>query len=76
MTMTRQVPGCGTHETSRSTKDIHRACMRNLFLFLQGHISYEDWQSGQEELESRLTPAPELPLSTRAPRTPRTPEAA
>lgn len=70
MTTTRQVPGCGTHETHRSEKDVHRACMRNLSLFLGGHISYEEWQARQEELESRLTPAPELPFSTRGPRTP------
>ncbi len=70
MAMRTQRPGHKTNGTSRTSKRIHQACMRNLALYLQGQISYEDWQTRQEELESRLTPAPELPFGTCDPKTP------
>lgn len=70
MAITTQGPGYKTHGTSQTSKRIHQACMRNLALYLQGHISYEDWRSRQEELESRLTPAPELPFEALEPQTP------
>ena len=70
MAITIQRPGYKTHGTSQTSKRIHQACMRNLALYLQGHISYEDWRSRQEELESRLTPAPELPFEALEPKTP------
>lgn len=70
MAMRTQIPGYRTHGTSQTSKRIHQACIRNLALYLQGHISYEDWQNRQEELESRLTPEPELPFVTCDPKTP------
>ncbi len=70
MAITTRRPGYKTHGTSQTSKRIHQACMRNLALYLQGHISYEDWRSRQEELESRLTPAPELPFEALEPKTP------
>ncbi len=74
--MTERKPGRRMKGTSHVSKHIHRACMRNLALYLKGQISYQDWQGRQEELESRLTPAPELPLAAWKPKAPRTPEAA
>lgn len=70
MAITTQGPGYKTHGTSQTSKRIHQACMWNLALYLQGQISYEDWRSRQEELESRLTPAPELPFEGGEPKTP------
>lgn len=49
--------------TSRQTsKRIYEACLHNLALYLEGRVSFEEWRSRQEELESRLSPAPELPF--------------
>lgn len=50
--------------TSRrqTSKRIHQACMDNLERYLEGRLSFEEWQRRQEELESRLGPEPELPL--------------
>lgn len=76
MTTTRRIPGCEAIETIQTSKRVHQACMRNLALYLQGQISYEDWRRRQEELESMLTPAPELPFVGWNPKTPQTPEAA
>lgn len=76
MATTERRPGYGMNETSRNSRRIHRACMRNLALYLQRRISYEDWRHRQEELESRLTPAPELPFAGWNPKTPQRPEAA
>lgn len=70
MAMTTNRPGHNAHGTSQTSKRVHQACMRNLALYLQGQISYEDWRSRQEELESRLTPAPELPFEAGEPKTP------
>ena len=36
--------------------------MGNLWNYLRGEIPYEEWLQHQDELESRLTPAPELPF--------------
>lgn len=43
-------------------KSIHRACLGNLWNYLRGEIPYEEWVKHQDELESRLTPEPELPF--------------
>ncbi|MBT3350708.1 MAG: hypothetical protein HOC91_02790 [Nitrospinaceae bacterium] len=51
-------------------KKINHACLNNLNQFLSGELSFADWESRQEELESRLTPAPELPFA-QAPARPR-----
>ncbi len=68
MVMKTRIPGDKAHKTSQISKRIHEACMRNLALYLQGHISFEDWQAQQKELESRLTPEPELPFSRATPK--------
>lgn len=49
--------------TKVRTKPINEACFQNLQLLLKGKISFAEWERRQEELESRLTPEPELPLS-------------
>lgn len=51
-----------------SPKKINLACLDNLNHFLSGDLSFADWESRQEELESRLTPAPELPFAPARPR--------
>ncbi len=67
---TARRPIAETYRTKQASRRIHRACMQNLSMFLEGRISYEDWRNRQEELESRLTPAPELPLVEWDPETP------
>ena len=57
---TRAIPNLRT--SRRTSKRIHQACLHNLALYLQGALSFEEWSSRQEELESRLSPEPELPL--------------
>jgi hypothetical protein len=49
-------------KTKVRTRPIHEACFQNLELLLKGEISFAGWRRRQEELESRLSPAPELPL--------------
>jgi len=44
--------------------------MHNLDLYLQGEITFAEWKSRQEELESRLSPEPELPFTEDDGRTP------
>ncbi|MBI3126138.1 MAG: hypothetical protein HYZ11_00865 [Candidatus Tectomicrobia bacterium] len=48
--------------TKLKTRPIHEACFQNLQLLLKGQISFTEWQRRQEELESRLSPEPELPF--------------
>ncbi len=45
-----------------SPKRIHHACLDNLHHFLEGKVNFEEWTLRQEELESQLSPHPELPL--------------
>ena len=47
---------------SRDRKKVHHACLDNFRHYLSGEVSFDEWESRQEELESRLTPAPELPF--------------
>ncbi len=46
----------------KSRKRIHHACLDNLHHFLEGEVDFEAWALRQEELESQLTPEPELPF--------------
>jgi hypothetical protein len=52
-------PGTG----ARNPKRINLACLDNLNRYLTGGLSFGEWERRQEELESRLTPAPELPFA-------------
>ena len=45
------------------TKPIHQACFRNLQRLLKGKISFAEWRRHHDELESRLSPEPELPFT-------------
>jgi hypothetical protein len=47
---------------TESRKRVHHACLDNLHDFLEGQMSFEEWELRQEELESQLSPEPELPL--------------
>ena len=50
--------------TAKTRKQpVYKACFENLQHLLKGEISYAEWERRQEELESRLTPEPELPLT-------------
>jgi len=49
--------------TKIRSKPVNEACFQNLQLLLKGEISFAEWERRQEELESRLTPAPELPFT-------------
>lgn len=74
----------GNRQKAESKKRIHHACLDNLHEFLEGKVSFEEWELRQDELESRLTPAPELPLlafvpeseATQTERPPKHPKAA
>ena len=48
--------------TKIRSKPVNEACFQNLQLLLKGKISFAEWERRQEELESRLAPAPELPF--------------
>ncbi len=52
---------------SRDRKLVHHACLDNFRHYLSGEVSFDEWESRQEELESRLTPAPELPFGEDSP---------
>ncbi len=58
MTMPTTMRGPG-----RTSKRIHHACLQNLDMYLKGELTFAEWRSRQEELESRLSPEPELPFS-------------
>ena len=49
--------------TKIRSKPVNEASFQNLQLLLKGEISFAEWERRQEELESRLTPAPELPFT-------------
>lgn len=51
----------------KSRKRIHYACLDNLHHFLEGELNFEEWALRQEELESQLTPEPELPFMQLSP---------
>jgi hypothetical protein len=51
----------------RDRKRVHHACLDNFRHYLSGEVSFDEWESRQEELESRLTPAPELPFGEDSP---------
>ncbi len=53
----RQVAGPG------NPKKVNMACLDNLNDYLSDDLSFAEWESRQGELESRLTPAPELPFA-------------
>ena len=44
-------------------KKVNLACLDNLNDYLSGDLPFAEWEGRQEELESRLTPAPELPFA-------------
>ena len=52
---------------TRNPKRINLACLDNLNRYLTGGLSFREWERRQEELESRLTPAPELPFAAAIP---------
>ncbi len=57
-----------TRSAKPNPKKVNLACLDNLNHFLSGDRTFADWESRQEELESRLTPAPELPFAPAKPR--------
>ena len=62
MTSTGFKTSAGRRSKTGSKKRIHHACLDNLHHFLEGEVNFEEWALRQEELESRLTPEPELPF--------------
>lgn len=62
MTPTGFKASSGNKMKPRSRKRIHYACLDNLHHFLEGEVNFEEWALRQEELESQLSPEPELPF--------------